>query len=273
MPIGPLSCSALSRPGQQPPDIGERAVDDVPGLARRPATSAVSGSSRSEIDRAGGDAEDADPVRPAQPVGLLLPLRDGDQRDLLAVAVDDDRQRLVGREHHDALQLGERIDRVAVDADDAIAGLDAGPLGGAVRPSTVSDDGRMCGRPIMREDRREDDDGEDEIRRPGRPPRPRRASRAARSGTARRRSRQRRRGEHLRVGDAGGVVVALEADIAAERDGAELPARAAAVGEAGQLAAEADGEGGDADAAPAGDEEMPHLVHEHDRPSARSAPG
>ena len=77
--------------------------------------------------------------------------------------------------------------------------------------------------------------------------------------------RQRRRRQRLRIGNARGVVVALEAHIAAERNRGELPARAAAVGEAGKLAAEADREGGDADSAPAGDEEMPHLVHEHDR--------
>ena len=75
---------------------------------------------------------------------------------------------------------------------------------------------------------------------------------------------ERRRRQRLRIGNARGVVVALEAHIAAERDRGELPARAAAIGEAGKLAAEADREGGDANSAPAGDEEMPHLVHEDD---------
>ena len=115
----------------------------------------------------------------------------------------------------------------------------------------------------QREDRREDDDGEDEVR--GRAggddgdalPERRKVEEPCALG-------ERRRGQRLRIGHAGGILVALEAHIAAKRDRGELPARAAAVGEAGKLAAEADGEGRDADAAPAGDEEMPHLVHEHD---------
>ena len=154
------------------------------------------------------------------------------------------------------------FDRVAVDAHDAVAGLDPGPLGGAARHHRLGD--RQDVRPAdQREDRREYDDGEDEVRR--------RAGGHDRHALPERREMEeplplgeRRRGQRLRIGDARGVLVALEAHIAAERDGGELPARAAAVGEAGKLAAEADGEGRDANSAPAGDEEMPHLVHEHD---------
>ena len=66
------------------------------------------------------------------------------------------------------------------------------------------------------------------------------------------------------VGHAGGVLVAEEFDVAAERDGGDLPAGAVAVVEAEQLRAEADGKRQDLDAAPAGDEEMAELVEEHD---------
>src|SRR5690606_20484610 len=67
------------------------------------------------------------------------------------------------------------------------------------------------------------------------------------------------------VRSGGGILIAVELDIAAERDGAELPPGAVAVVEAGDLGTEADGEGGDADAAPAPGEIMPHLVDEDDQ--------
>ena len=60
------------------------------------------------------------------------------------------------------------------------------------------------------------------------------------------------------------VHVADELDVAAERDGAELPARAVAVVEAEEFRAEADRERLDADAAPAADEVVAHLVDEDD---------
>jgi hypothetical protein len=55
----------------------------------------------------------------------------------------------------------------------------------------------------------------------------------------------------------------VELHVAAEGDGAELPAGAAAVVEAEQLGAEAEREGVNPDPAPAPDQEVAHLVHEH----------
>ena len=60
------------------------------------------------------------------------------------------------------------------------------------------------------------------------------------------------------------VHVADELDVAAERNGAELPARAATIVEAEELRAEADGKGLHADAAPAADQVVAHFMHEND---------
>ena len=70
----------------------------------------------------------------------------------------------------------------------------------------------------------------------------------------------------IRRGCAGRVHVAGELDIAAERQPADLPARAALVGPAGDLAAEADREGLRLHAEPAADEIMAELVDEDQRP-------
>ena len=53
--------------------------------------------------------------------------------------------------------------------------------------------------------------------------------------------------------------------LAAERDGGDLPACAVTVGATDKFAAEADRERGNADAAPARHQEMPHLVDKNDR--------
>ena len=63
---------------------------------------------------------------------------------------------------------------------------------------------------------------------------------------------------------ARGIVVAKELDVAAERDGRNLPAGAVPVVEADQFRTEADREGQHADAAPAGHQEVAKLVKEHD---------
>ena len=71
-------------------------------------------------------------------------------------------------------------------------------------------------------------------------------------------------GHLLRIRHAGGIGVALEFHIAAERDPRQFPTRAMLVVPAGDFLAEADGEGLDAHAAPARHEEMPQLVDEDD---------
>src|ERR671913_2329934 len=62
------------------------------------------------------------------------------------------------------------------------------------------------------------------------------------------------------------MLVADELHVAAERQPADLPSRAALVGPSGDLAAEPDREGLGANAEPARDEVMSHLVNEHERP-------
>src|SRR5687767_14271572 len=74
---------------------------------------------------------------------------------------------------------------------------------------------------------------------------------------------------HIDPGDVGrarGIHVADKADIAAQRQPADLPARASAVGPPCDLAPEADREGLRADAEPAADEVMAELVEEDERP-------
>ena len=67
------------------------------------------------------------------------------------------------------------------------------------------------------------------------------------------------------VRNARRILVAEELDVAAERNGANLPARPVFVGIAEQFRTEADGKGEDADAGPAADQVVTHLVHEDDQ--------
>lgn len=67
------------------------------------------------------------------------------------------------------------------------------------------------------------------------------------------------------VGNARSILIAEELDVAAERNGTDLPARPAFVGIAEQFGAETDGEGEDADTGPAPDKVVAHLVHEDDQ--------
>ena len=64
--------------------------------------------------------------------------------------------------------------------------------------------------------------------------------------------------------DAGSILVAEEFDIAAERNGADLPACIVTVVEAEQFRAKADGKGHDFDPTPAGHQEMAELVEKYD---------
>ena len=66
------------------------------------------------------------------------------------------------------------------------------------------------------------------------------------------------------VRDARGILVAEEFHVAAKRNGGDLPARAVAVVEAGELGAKADRKYQHPDAAPARHQEMAKLVKEHD---------
>ncbi len=66
------------------------------------------------------------------------------------------------------------------------------------------------------------------------------------------------------VGHARRIVVAEELDVAAKRNGGQLPARAVLVVEADDLRAEAEREDQHLDAAPARHQEMAEFVEKHD---------
>ena len=65
------------------------------------------------------------------------------------------------------------------------------------------------------------------------------------------------------IGNAGGIIVAEELYVPAERNGGNFPPRAMTIVEAEKLGAEPDRKNQDLDAAPAGDQEMAELVEEH----------
>src|SRR5690606_31781591 len=71
-------------------------------------------------------------------------------------------------------------------------------------------------------------------------------------------------GQRLGVGRAGRGIVAMKTHITAERDRAQLPARAVAVVETEQFGPEADGEGVHLHAAAARDPEVAEFMKEHD---------
>ena len=78
------------------------------------------------LDAAARDAEQADLVAVAEAVGQLGPARASPAAsDRLAVAPDDDRHRHARIEPHHLLDVLEALDRLPVDADDHVAGLDA----------------------------------------------------------------------------------------------------------------------------------------------------
>ena len=156
-------------------------------------------------------------------------------------AVDLEGQLAIGAAADDALHVGECLDRLAVDADDHVARLEAGARG---RPAghQLVDPRRGHLHAHKRERQRENDDGQDEVRyragrHDGRPRRQRLGLEGA-GALVRRHALERRLG-----GNAGAVLVVEELDVAAERDPGEAPAGAVPVVEAEDLPAEADREG------------------------------
>ena len=197
----------------------------------------------------------------AENAGLVLDRRL--RRDLKgrAVPLDRDGERCAEAHLDERADLLEGMDRPAVDRQDPVTGLEAGLGGGA-----VGDDLAQFGRgellAVRSEKRGEHDDGENEVGdRPGSgdqgtPPHGFVVEGDGRFGRGHR--------PLGAVGQAHDIAVAEHLHIAAERQSAELPARAAPVGQAEQLRPEPDGEDVDANAAPAGDEEMAELVDEHE---------
>src|SRR5690606_28564687 len=109
------------------------------------------------------DAEPGHPDSVAARVGLFDDGRGDDELDLAAVAQDREFERPVEIELDDPLDLFEPLDLGPVDAEDAVADLERGTLGGAAgqnaaydrRRERLSDDAENTG---------EDDDREEEIR-------------------------------------------------------------------------------------------------------------
>ncbi len=72
-------------------------------------------------------------------------------------------------------------------------------------------------------------------------------------------------GELIHIGLAGGVLVAEESHITAEWNKGKLPAGAVSVGKSGNLRPEADRKSHNADAGPAADQIVAHLVHKNEQ--------
>ena len=72
-------------------------------------------------------------------------------------------------------------------------------------------------------------------------------------------------GKALGIRHAGGILVAEEFYVAAERDGGDFPARAVAVVKTDNFGPKTNGKHQDPHAAPARDQEMTQFVEEHDQ--------
>ena len=88
------------------------------------------------------DTEHAEPVHIAEIVLHLLELGHRLERDLHAAALDLDLERRAGADADDALHVGEAVDRLAVDGEHEVAGLEAGGLRRAVRLHGIDAGGR-----------------------------------------------------------------------------------------------------------------------------------
>ena len=151
------------------------------------------------------------------------------------------------------------LDGAAIESANVVAGLDACDFGWAAGLHVV--DPRLGdGHAHQAEAHGEDHDGQEEIgKRPGdyhrRPLAHRLPVEVSRielvAGL-----------ERIAVRHAGGVRVALELHVAAERQPADLPARAVPVGDACDFPTEADREGMDLHAVPSCHQEMSELVNE-----------
>ncbi len=195
-------------------------------------------------------------------VPLLLALNGDLERERRSVAFDLDIERTAGTRADDARHVLEALDGPAVDDGDTVAGLDSG-FGGRHARHHLIDRRRDRAHADREVDQRIDDGGHQEVReRTGRDDRRSLPDRLVveRAGLLLGRELD-RLGRRL----ARGILVVEELDVSAERNGGDAPMRAVAIVEAPQLASEADRERGHRHAAPAGNEEMPHLVHEHDR--------
>ena len=185
------------------------------------------------------------------------------QVDLLAIPTHGKHDRNAGPDGHVAAHIIEGFDRRAVKRQQEIALPDAGRLGGTARVD-AGDDRIGDIFTVAEEDPGKDDDGQQKI-----------GDRAGGDGRSTLPQFRAHEGlfalggwnilQRVEVGSAGGVGVAIESHIAAQRHGGDLPARPVPVGKTDQFGAEAEGKGQDLDAAPASNEIMAHFVNEDDQ--------
>src|SRR6185369_13867713 len=168
-------------------------------------------------------------------------------------------QRLVEIEHDMALDLVEAFDLGPVNAGDLVTDLQA-CLGGGATGCHFGDLGRLQRLAEAGEDDGHDDDSEHKIRdRPG----------GNDGGTAPYTLGIKGNGTLFRRHCCTGgtfqhiAFLAEHADIAAQGNGTDPPARTMTIRAADQFRTKADGKHLDPYATPAGDEEMPHLMHEN----------
>src|SRR6185369_2732779 len=178
-------------------------------------------------------------------------------RHVAAIAIDDDRQRVAGAHADGALQIGKVADRRAVDRLHDVAGLQPGRRRGAAFDDRVDPGGHHVAAENA-ENGREDGYRENEIRNRASGDDGRTFGNVLSGKRAtlvlRRHLRQR-----IAIGAAHLVIVAQEADVAAERDQRQPPPRPRTVVEAEEFRTEADRKYFDRHTAPARDEEVAEL--------------
>ena len=180
-----------------------------------------------------------------------------------ALAVNGDRQRLAGALADDALHVGEVADGAAVDRHHQVTGLKTGSGSGAIRLHRVHAGGHGL-LAVKHEDAGKNHYGQKEIgHRPG--------HHDGRALGHRLKHKTLRflafihGSKALGVRHAGGIFVAEEFHVAAERDGGDFPPRAVAVVKTDDFGPKANGKHQNPHAAPARDQEMPQFMEEHDQ--------
>ena len=216
----------------------------------------------------GGVAGRSEAESPHPPLAERTLVDDGDFRRggkarLVSRSFDDEAHRQAGAEQGRLLQVLEGGDRPTVDRLDQIADLEAGQRGGRARFDRA-DARRLLGAAEDDEQGGEDRDGKKEIGE-----RARRHDRGAigerLAGEGRRALLGRHRRHAVMIGRARRVGVAVEFDVAADRNGGQTPARAVFVNSRVEFRAEPQGERVYLHPAPPSDQVMAKLVEENDR--------
>ncbi|MBA8849609.1 hypothetical protein FHW20_000513 [Ochrobactrum intermedium] len=176
----------------------------------------------------------------------------------LAVTLDSEIQRVPGSPGYDALHIGKSGNLFAVDADEAISSLKPGLSRWTARLDTRDKRIRNL-TAVKREEHTENDDSQNNIE--------------SRSGKDRRRTLPNRLGvkrpsllihTQTRIIDVHrrtrGALIANELDVAAKRNGGNLPSRSVFIRETDQLGPKTDGKSLGADAAPARNQIVAHFM-------------